>query len=577
MAAWAREDVGGDGPDGVLTGPERLGPYRLIHQIGEGGMGVVHLGLDRTGRAVAVKVLRAHIAHDTAARKRLARELDTLSRVRDPGVAALVDADLDGDRPYLVTQYVPGPSLEDVVRDGGALRGDALLAVGQGLAGALNAIHAAGVVHRDLKPGNVLLLDGRPIVIDFGIAHVADDVRLTMTGLVMGTPGYLSPEVVEGEPVTEATDWWGWAATLAFAAAGSPPFGRGPMNVVLDRVRGGRADLSGVDRRLAPLLQAALSPEPARRPAASEVVTALQHYARGGAATLAVPHATRELRRPGVLQTALIRPVAPSAGSGYPQQHSREAPAVPDPTEWPAPSATPPLPAVHADTRIGRPARAGTLGALLLLMVGVATQWPAIAVALVVLWCLVARCADRSVTSLVLRRHEHGPRRSDVPVAVLVAPWHLLSAAVATVLGLLLPLVVAVAAASCAALVMTALNHGAAAGPLTSVTTAAGVLGGALMAWWGPGGAALRRGSRSLVRGCVRGDLARKVVVVGCVLLAVGLVGWTLLRPGEPNWWPWHPWQPWRQWQSVIAVGQSWQGTVSSRPSLVAEGSRRPG
>ncbi len=125
------------------------------------------------------------------------------------------------------------------------------------------------------------MLDGDPVLIDFGIAHVADDVRITLTGLVMGTPGYLSPEVVEGAPVTVATDWWGWAATLAFAARGAPPFGRGPMDVVLSRVSRGEADLSGVDPRLAPLLYAALSPDPARRPDADEVMDALERYAEG--------------------------------------------------------------------------------------------------------------------------------------------------------------------------------------------------------------------------------------------------------------------------------------------------------
>jgi serine/threonine protein kinase len=169
--------------------PQTVGRYRLVQQIGEGGMGVVHLALDPSGRAVALKLLRPHIALDEDARTRLAREVDILGRVQDPRVAAVLDADLDGERPFVVTRYVPGPSLDEVVRERGPMRGPDLYRLGSGLAGALDAIHAAGVVHRDLKPANVLLLDGDPVVIDFGIAHVADDVRLTMTGLVMGTPG----------------------------------------------------------------------------------------------------------------------------------------------------------------------------------------------------------------------------------------------------------------------------------------------------------------------------------------------------------------------------------------------------
>src|SRR6476660_6688986 len=251
-----------DGRPGLPEGSQ-VGPYRLIQQLGEGGMGVVHLALDPSGRAVALKLLRPHVAHDRDARTRLAREVQVLRRIDDHRVAAVIDADLDGERPYLVTRYVPGPALDDVVKESGPMRGDDLLRLGRGLADALHAIHEADVIHRDLKPGNVLMLDDEPVLIDFGIAHVADDVRITMTGLVMGTPGYLSPEVVEGAPVTEATDWWGWAATLAFAASGAPPFGRGPMDVVLSRVSRGEADLSRVDPRLAPLLYAALSPDPA--------------------------------------------------------------------------------------------------------------------------------------------------------------------------------------------------------------------------------------------------------------------------------------------------------------------------
>ncbi|HOA59186.1 MAG TPA: serine/threonine-protein kinase, partial [Dermatophilaceae bacterium] len=251
---------------------ERLGPYRLIQRIGEGGMGVVHLALDPHGRAVAVKVLRPHVAHDPEARARLEREVATLARIRHPRVAPIIDCDLSGDRPFVVTRYIAGDALDDRVDTRGPLSAGDLLLLARGLHGALEAIHAVGVVHRDLKPGNVLLEDdGEPVVIDFGIAHVAEDPRLTATGLVMGTPGYLSPEVIEGAAVTAATDWWGWAATLAFAATGRPPFGRGSMNIVLTRVRAGNSDLEGVDARLEPLLSAALSPRPDDRPPAEIV------------------------------------------------------------------------------------------------------------------------------------------------------------------------------------------------------------------------------------------------------------------------------------------------------------------
>ncbi|HRW02826.1 MAG TPA: serine/threonine-protein kinase, partial [Tetrasphaera sp.] len=272
-------------PAGELPEFTRIGPYRLLQQLGEGGMGVVHLALDRAGRAVAIKVLRPHVAADPAARTRLAREVDTLSRIRHPNVAPIIDHDVEGERPYIVTRYIAGPGLDEVVDDAGPLRGAALLQVGRGLAGALHAIHEAGVIHRDVKPGNILLLDGEPILIDFGIAHVADDVRLTRTGLVMGTPGYLSPEIVEGAAVTDSTDWWGWAATLGFAAQGRPPFGRGSMETILSRVVRGEADLAGVDPDLVPLLEAALSPYPEDRPTDTEVLRALERYAAGGQVT----------------------------------------------------------------------------------------------------------------------------------------------------------------------------------------------------------------------------------------------------------------------------------------------------
>jgi serine/threonine protein kinase len=556
----------GDEVGSTVSGSDdRLGPYRLVHQLGEGGMGVVHLAVDASGRAVAVKVLRAHIAHDSDARSRLAREVQTLSRVQDARVAAVLDADTDGDRPYIVTRYVPGPPLDQVVADTGPLRGDALLRLGRGLSDALTAIHRAGVVHRDLKPANVLLLDGDPVVIDFGIAHVADDIRLTMTGLVMGTPGYLSPEVVQGAPVTTATDWWGWAATLAFAASGQPPFGRGPMDVVLDRVSRGQADLSGVDPRLAPLLAAALSPRSEGRPHADEIVAALDRYAAGAPATVAVPVAD---------PTAVVAPGRTKVMPPYdPRRADGPVPAVPhapgpravepgrprpfalpvDHDPWPGQSDRPVTPDPDGeapdrdgarddgpgqpDPRIGRSARSGTLLAITTALVGLAAVWPVVAAAVFVLLCWVARFTDRSVTSLVVRRYANGHRRSDVPVAVAASPWHLLSSAIATVVALLLPAAVTIATTFSVALAVVSVTGGS-PHPGTSAPLAAGALLGCLTAWWGPGGASLRRGARSLVRGALRGGPTSEIVVTALVLLAAGLAVWAWLRGGMPDWWP---------------------------------------
>src|SRR6516162_11597383 len=251
--------------------PERLGDYRLLDRIGEGGMGVVFLARDRRHRTVALKVLRSSVAGDPTARRRLAREVETMQRVRSPHVAEVIDADLDGDMPYIVTRFVPGRTLDDVVTEDGPLHGQALASLAGGLAEALVAVHAAGVVHRDVKPGNVMLFQGTPVVIDFGIAQGPDATRLTMTGMFMGTPGYLAPEVIEGKPSTEASDVHAWGATVAFAATGRPPFGSGPYEGIFYRIVNGQADLAGAPAALLPLLAACLARDPAHRPPAVQL------------------------------------------------------------------------------------------------------------------------------------------------------------------------------------------------------------------------------------------------------------------------------------------------------------------
>jgi predicted Ser/Thr protein kinase len=269
--------------------PDRLGPYRLLDRIGEGGMGVVYLARDPEQRSVAVKILRPAVAGDPTARRRLAREVETMRRVRSPFVAEVIDTDVTGSVPYIVTQYVPGRTLDQVVTEEGPLSGDRLIRLASGLADALAAIHAAGVVHRDLKPGNVMLVNGEPVVIDFGIAQALDSTRLTMTGMFMGTPGYLSPEVIEGHNSTSFSDVHAWGATVAFAATGRPPFGTGSYETIFYRIINGQPDLAGVAPPLAALLAAALRRDPASRPAASQLISQAATLDAGALPAVPVP------------------------------------------------------------------------------------------------------------------------------------------------------------------------------------------------------------------------------------------------------------------------------------------------
>ncbi|GIH24850.1 hypothetical protein Aph01nite_31600 [Acrocarpospora phusangensis] len=250
---------------------DRLGPYRLLRRLGEGGMGVVHLALDPHGRQVAVKVLRPEVAGDDTARRRLSREVETMRRVRNRHIAEVVDADVTGQRPYIVTRYVPGRPLDEIVKQDGALPVEALLKVAAGVAEALAAVHAAGVIHRDLKPGNVLMLDGEPVLIDFGIAQAVDATRLTQTGMFIGTPGYLAPEIIEGHEAGPEVDVHAWAGTLIYAATGLPPFGKGTLEMIFFNITSGKANVEGTPQVMQPVLRAALQRDPSRRPSAAEL------------------------------------------------------------------------------------------------------------------------------------------------------------------------------------------------------------------------------------------------------------------------------------------------------------------
>ncbi|MEV4529248.1 protein kinase [Streptosporangium sp. NPDC049304] len=250
---------------------DRLGPYRLLRRLGEGGMGVVHLAVDPQGRQVAVKVLRAEVAGDDVARRRLSREVETMRRVRSEYIAEVIDADVTGHRPYIVTRYVAGSPLDEVIKQDGPMELPALLRVAHGVASALAAVHSVGVIHRDLKPGNILILDGEPVLIDFGIAQAVDATRLTQTGMFIGTPGYLAPEIIEGHEAGPEVDVHAWAGTLVFAATGQPPFGKGTLEMIFYNITAGKANVDAVPQALQPVLRAALQRDPARRPSAAEL------------------------------------------------------------------------------------------------------------------------------------------------------------------------------------------------------------------------------------------------------------------------------------------------------------------
>ena len=331
-------------------------------------MGVVYLAADPQDRLVAVKALRQGVSADPNARNRLAREVETMRRVHSPFVAEVLDADVTSEPPYIVTRYVQGRSLEDVVAESGPLAGEALARLAYGLASALTAVHAAGVVHRDLKPGNVMLADGKPVVIDFGIAQAPDLTRLTMTGMFMGTPGYLAPEVIEGKQSGPAADVHSWGATVAFAATGRPPFGIGSFETIFYRIVHGQPDLDRFPPPLAPLVVDALARDPARRPSAGDLRARLAALDPASLVPGAALSAAAAQPPPGTVMDyrgAAAR--APGAGQAPAAQNGHAAAApVPmglaPPGTPPAGPAAPGRPAVNGQSPAGPAVPAGQLG-----------------------------------------------------------------------------------------------------------------------------------------------------------------------------------------------------------------------
>ncbi|MEL7975190.1 protein kinase [Isoptericola sp. F-RaC21] len=336
-------------PDGVapLTAddPRELGGHRILGRIGRGGMGMVYLATMRSGRRLAIKVIRAEYAEDAEFRARFEREITAALRVRGPFLAALIDADLESATPWLATEYVPGPTLAHRVAQRGPLPPAEVHALVGHVAEALHAVHRAGLVHRDIKPDNVLLGPDGPCVIDLGIAQAADATVLTRAGSPLGTPVFMAPEQARGDDVSAATDVWALGGVAYFAATGNRPFGQGRPDLMYYRVVHEDPQLEGCPEELLPFVRACLDKDPAARPGVRAILDA-QPELPGPPTSPAATDATGA-------GAAIAEPDAPAVPVGLAGPVTPAEPAAP--VEVVAPESPAPEPAV-SDVPLAAPA-----------------------------------------------------------------------------------------------------------------------------------------------------------------------------------------------------------------------------
>ncbi|MFH8379656.1 protein kinase [Kitasatospora sp. NPDC018058] len=328
--------------------PREVGGYRLFARLGAGGMGRVYLSYTPGGRPVALKVVRPEFAEDGEFRRRFAQEVSNAQRIHGLYTAQVIDSGgLDSDAPWLVTAYVPGPSLQQVVRENGALPVRTVLLLMGGIAEALQAIHSVEVVHRDLKPANVLVAGDGPRVIDFGIARAADATALTGTGYRIGSPAFMSPEQAQGRPVTPATDVFALGALAAYVAGGTAPFGDGPDTAVLYRVVHEEADLEAVPADLRELIQRCLAKSPEDRPKPAEIIQAARNHPEvGGQLRFGDDWLPRQVNTEITRRSDLPRtpptplPAAPATAPSAPATPPPAGPAAPPQPTHPATAMT---------------------------------------------------------------------------------------------------------------------------------------------------------------------------------------------------------------------------------------------
>lgn len=562
---------------------EEFGGYLLGAEIGRGGMGTVRRAVDADGNDVAVKILHPAIAADPVARARLAREVATLRRVRGTGVARVVDAEVEDAEAFIVTELIDGPTLQDDVAQFGCYNISELAELAKGLFEALHQIHRAGVVHRDLKPSNVMMGEAGPVLIDFGIAQVADDVRLTHTGLVAGTAGYLDPQALRGQAPAASGDWWSWAAVLTFAATGRPPFGRGPIQGIIARVHAGEVDTAGLDPALATLLKAALAPDVDNRPPPNWVLAQLQHFAadgfpappspgQGADAGMIAGNLQGDDGEPTTLldpgsevgseQTAVLAPaVSDVAPDRFPTDHVHDPNDVP-PTMTYRPTAEhtrilpteagnqvdisepslppeyfPPGDTFGADVAppvLREPAPTPWVMVFSWLAVSTAAlNAPVISVAAVIAWIALTSVIGNGIYDHRIATARFGRRMADPVRVVGRSVRHLVKHGLAGVWHVLLAVIIF----SVAMALRTPGENAAAVTQNMMIAGGAGAL--AIFAvWWQPAARWARYANRALIHAIFPSGTARTAVCLALLALAIVLALTMLAKAAPVQWWP---------------------------------------
>lgn len=556
-----------------------VGAYTLVRRLGSGGMGTVWEAHDEAGTAVALKLLHPAFAADPAQRARLEREVASLNRLRGSHVARVLDAEIGDEHAFVVTQLVDGLSLEESVDQEGAFDPVDLYPLARGLYAAVEEVHRAGLLHRDIKPGNVMVTYDGPVLIDFGIAQLADEERLTRTGFVTGSPGYLDPAMLHGGGLGREGDWYGVAAVLLFAATGRPPFGRGRLEVVLGRMTTTGPDLDGLPSGLAGTFRAALAADPALRPKPRALLDALRRHADGKAvvpppgpptppaagAASGVAGAAGAAGAPGVAGAGVagapgvphLPPPAGAAAPGavappsYPPQGRPLPPVPPVPTGVPATAAWPgsvpgPVgtavpgaagsgPVVGPDGAVPAwagdpPSRPGLVGLSGAVVCTAAVGWPGLAIYAVVVGFVLLTLTGMLHRRTRLRRLEAGPRRSDGWVAAGWSVPLLVPAAVTALLPLLIGAVVAASVWTIGTTLVLQDVLGDVPDSLAWVVTPVSLAAGLTLAWWVPVSQAARIGARVVWSHASPTRTATWVwvglgVAAAVVLLAGGLTG----------------------------------------------------